>query len=426
MMAIDWQVAAAIATIVSTVAFIASAVVVVLQLRQAARERYFSITAHLFEIWQSADFQHDQLFLLHMLSCTTWGEFCSLGRGERAECAIHRVGGYYDRVGNLVLHGLIDKRDILPTIGGYAVAVWHRIEPLVKEMRLRENALLFQNYESLLPECHECYVPGIAPLTIQAGPGDRIAPVCAVEPALTRPSAAIPTPAHESGFGANSSAATIQPASPTSLSVNAVNGGDPQMASETRSNGGEQMAFNLSLPDTDGIAHALSEFTGSGVTVLVYARGAWCPFCLRQLADYAERYSDFKRSGVEVVAVSAESPRKARRMRVGLKLPFTVLTDINLHAANVFGLMGHEKPGIPTPATLVLDSHSGVRLSTLNKGGDCLFASDILEYARALKSTGGADSPATESIPIPQLNSPKPGILFARALANMAAGLISR
>ena len=152
MPSIDWQVAAAIATIVSTVAFIASAIVVVLQLRQASRERYFSITAHLFEIWQSSDFQHDQLFLLHMLTCGTWDEFCRLGRGERAEVAIHRVGGYYDRVGNLVRHNLIDKQDILPTIGGYAVAVWHRIEPLVKELRLRENALLFENYESLLPE----------------------------------------------------------------------------------------------------------------------------------------------------------------------------------------------------------------------------------------------------------------------------------
>src|SRR5260370_1081448 len=45
MPSIDWQVAASIATVVSTVAFAASAIVVVLQLRQAARQRYFSVTA---------------------------------------------------------------------------------------------------------------------------------------------------------------------------------------------------------------------------------------------------------------------------------------------------------------------------------------------------------------------------------------------
>src|SRR5712672_3444978 len=186
MPSIDWQVAAAIATVVSTVAFAASAIVVVLQLRQAARERYFSVTAHLFEIWQSPEFQHDQLFLLHKLPRSTWEDFCALGRGERAERAIHRVGGFYDRVGNLVRHNLIHKEDILPTIGGYAVAVWYRIEPLVKELRIRENAVLFQNYESLLPECHECYAPGIGhPATDDAasviGATTEIPPVCEFE-----------------------------------------------------------------------------------------------------------------------------------------------------------------------------------------------------------------------------------------------------
>src|SRR5882672_9369073 len=190
MPSIDWQIAASIATVVSTVAFAASAIVVVLQLRQASRERYFSVTAHLFEIWQSPEFQHDQLFLLHKLPRSTWEDFCALGRGEHAERAIHRVGGYYDRVGNLVRHNLIRKDDILPTIGGYAVAVWYRIEPLVKELRLRENAVLFQNYESLLPECHECYVPGIGrPITVAdaASSGEvitsEVALACTIESA---------------------------------------------------------------------------------------------------------------------------------------------------------------------------------------------------------------------------------------------------
>lgn len=442
MPSIDWQVAAAIATVVSTLAIIASAVVVMLQLRQAARERYFSITAHLFEIWQSADFQHDQLFLLHMLSCATWDEFCRLGRGERAEVAIHRVGGYYDRVGNLVRHDLIDKQDILPTIGGYAVAVWHRIEPLVKEMRLRENALLFENYESLLPECHECYVPGIAPLTKMPGAsvvehpvpdhpvfdhsvldhpvrderilarhnGDQTMQACPVKPA----------PAYAS-HPREPSAALIQT---SSVTIEATEGSKTEMAIWNSKGGGSwQTASDLSLPDSDGIAHALSEFTASGTAVLVYARGAWCPFCLRQLSDYAERYSEFKRSGVEVVALSPETPRKARRMRTGLKLPFTVLSDVNFNAARVFGLMDHEKPGVPTPATLVLDSRGSVLLSTLNQGAKCLFARDTLEYARALKQ---GDSEAAATLPAPELASPKPGRLFAQAFANMAAGLFSR
>ncbi|MGH8013614.1 MAG: DUF4760 domain-containing protein, partial [Candidatus Binataceae bacterium] len=151
----------ALATIVSAIAVAASAAFVVVQLRQAARDRYFTITSHLFEIWQSPEFQEDQLFILHKLSCTNWEEFVRGGRGERAERALHRVGGFYDRVGNLIRNGLIRQDDILPTVGGFAIAVWQRIEPIVRELRIRENAFLFQNYETVLPNCRECYVPSV-------------------------------------------------------------------------------------------------------------------------------------------------------------------------------------------------------------------------------------------------------------------------
>jgi peroxiredoxin len=386
--------------------------VVVLQLRQAARERYFSVTAHLFEIWQSSDFQHDQLFLLHKLSRPTWEDFCALGRGEHAERAIHRVGGYYDRVGNLVRHGLIQKEDILPTIGGYAVAVWHRIEPLVKELRLRENAVLFENYESLLPECRECYVPGIerdtrldaSPLTIATN--REFAQVNAIPQA----------PPRVEGLARGA------PIPQSELATREIAGSTTKMAVENTTNDVHApAAFEFFLPDTDGIVHNLAEFTASGPAVLVYARGAWCPFCLRQLSDYAERYSDFKQSGIEVVAVSPESPRRSRRLRTGLRLPFTVLSDSKLQAAGHFGLIGREKPGEPTAATLVLDSERRVRLSTLNQGEKCLFARDTLEYVRALRQES-----ARRSIPVPKVESPKPGFLFAKALLNMATGLVIR
>src|ERR1700691_4628546 len=99
------QVDATIATIISSIAIVASAIFVVVQLRQAARDRYFTITSHLFEIWQSPEFKEDELFLLHKFPTRDWGELVQSGRGERAERALHRVGGFYDRIGNLILHG---------------------------------------------------------------------------------------------------------------------------------------------------------------------------------------------------------------------------------------------------------------------------------------------------------------------------------
>jgi len=159
---IDWQADAAIATIVSSVTIVAGAIFVVIQLRQAARDRYFTITANLFEIWHSSQFQDDQLFLLHKLNAVSWDEFVANGRGKRAARALHWVAGFYDRVGNLIRNRLIREDDILPTVGGFAIAVWQRIEPIVQEARWRENAFLFQNFEAVLPNCRECYVPAAA------------------------------------------------------------------------------------------------------------------------------------------------------------------------------------------------------------------------------------------------------------------------
>ena len=174
----DLQVDATIATIISSIAIVASAIFVVVQLRQAARDRYFAITSHLFEIWQSPDFQEDQLFLLHKLPTQSWDEFVASGRGERAERALHRVGGFYDRIGVLVARGLIRQDDILATVGGSAIAVWSRIEAIVLEARRRENAFLFQHFEAILPNCRECYVPTV----IDSATSARTADVALVDP----------------------------------------------------------------------------------------------------------------------------------------------------------------------------------------------------------------------------------------------------
>jgi hypothetical protein len=59
-------------------------------------------------------------------------------------------------------------------VGGSAIAVWSRIEAIVREGRLRGNAFLFQNFEAVLPSCRECYVPS-AKASAMASPPEDIA-----------------------------------------------------------------------------------------------------------------------------------------------------------------------------------------------------------------------------------------------------------
>lgn len=157
----DWTAINAVASIVSSIAFLIGTLVVAMQLRHMAHDRFVAATGSLFEIWDSREFQEAQLWILHRLEERTWEEFLAKHRGDYGEAAFHRVGGFYNRVGTLITKRLIDKEVTLRTMGGYAIAVWRKVGPLVQEARRVEDSNLFEDFERMLPDCFDCYVPNL-------------------------------------------------------------------------------------------------------------------------------------------------------------------------------------------------------------------------------------------------------------------------
>jgi hypothetical protein len=159
---IDWTAVTAIATVISTIVFIVSALYVRAELQALDKDRFLSITNQLFEVWQSPEFMDAQLWIEHTLEAKTWEEFVKKHRPDNGEAVFHRVGSFYDRVGTLVRLGLIRREQVLPTIAGYAIKVWQKIQPLVNEARQNEHSTLFLDFEQLMPACIECYaaLPG--------------------------------------------------------------------------------------------------------------------------------------------------------------------------------------------------------------------------------------------------------------------------
>lgn len=176
-----WNILTSVATLISMVAFILTALYARKELKALEKDRYLAVTNDLFVIWQSEEFMTAQLWVLHRLEEATWQDFVKNHRGDTGERAFHRVGSFYDRVGTLVRLGLVDDREILSTVGGYAIAVWQKMAPLVEEARRIENSALFDDFERLLPSCYECYVPALGknaqvhPFSLSQ-PVERIAP----------------------------------------------------------------------------------------------------------------------------------------------------------------------------------------------------------------------------------------------------------
>jgi hypothetical protein len=167
---VDWTAVSSVASVISMIAVVITTLYVRVQLKGLEKERYRASTSELFGVWLSQEFMTAQLWLLHRLGEKTWDDFVRAHRGDVGEAAFHRVGSFYDRVGALVRLGLIDKEEILTTIGGFAILVWQKIDPLVRQARAVEHSTLFADFERLLPDCYECYVP------LLGGPGPARAP----------------------------------------------------------------------------------------------------------------------------------------------------------------------------------------------------------------------------------------------------------
>ncbi len=160
-MTIDWTAVGAIATVVYGVAFLASLGLVFIQLRRGAEERFVVSTQPLFEVWVDDEFQRAFQWVLYDLKEERWKDFVAVHRGDYGERAFTIVGAYFNRVGYLVAYHLLGKSDriLLDTVAGPAIAVWNKVGVLVEEARLIENSTLFLDYERMLPQCYECYVP---------------------------------------------------------------------------------------------------------------------------------------------------------------------------------------------------------------------------------------------------------------------------
>lgn len=108
--------------------------------------------------------------------------------------------------------------------------------------------------------------------------------------------------------------------------------------------GAQAPAF--SLPDARGGNVALAHLTAQGPVVLVFYRGAWCPYCDMQLRAYQETLPEIHALGARMVAVSPQTPDETLSTAEKKALAFPVLSDAGNAVARQFGLVFRVPPGL--------------------------------------------------------------------------------
>jgi peroxiredoxin len=119
------------------------------------------------------------------------------------------------------------------------------------------------------------------------------------------------------------------------------------------------------LLDVDGAPRSLSAALAGAPAVLVFYRGAWCPYCNVTLRTYqAELSAALRERGVGLIAVSPQKPDGSLTMQERHDLDFAVLSDPGLTLAKVVGILTG-----PTPESIEAQLALGTDLRELNADG---------------------------------------------------------
>lgn len=142
-------------------------------------------------------------------------------------------------------------------------------------------------------------------------------------------------------------------------------------------------APDFTLTNAFGKAVTLSNELKKGPVILVFYRGAWCPFCNMHLHVLHESLPAFKQHGAQLIAVTPQTPDKSAAQITRDNYPFEVLSDLDSavmksyqlyyeldpelvkvyrkHDLDVEAFNGPGRNVLPIPGTFIIDSKGIIR-----------------------------------------------------------------
>jgi peroxiredoxin len=142
-------------------------------------------------------------------------------------------------------------------------------------------------------------------------------------------------------------------------------------------------APDFTLRNAFGKSITLKNELKKGPVILVFYRGAWCPFCNMHLHTLQGSLDAFKKYNAQLIAVTPQQPDKSAAQIKKDKFPFEVVSDLDssvMKAYNLFYVMdkalitlykkfsivvedfnGKGRNVLPVPGTYIIDTHGIIR-----------------------------------------------------------------
>jgi len=158
---------------------------------------------------------------------------------------------------------------------------------------------------------------------------------------------------------------------------------------QTPPEGAKAPDFTLSTPT--GKAVTLSTEQGGHGLVLVILRGFpgyQCPYCVKQVHDFADHAADFKAKNTRVLLVYPGPPadldqhaKEFREKQAELPSNVVLVTDPDYKVTNLYGLRWDAPHETAYPSTFILDKKGMVVFEKISHShGDRLSAQDALDH----------------------------------------------
>jgi peroxiredoxin len=152
---------------------------------------------------------------------------------------------------------------------------------------------------------------------------------------------------------------------------------------------GGVLPLGSTLPDVeligpDGLPRSLAEAMGGRPSVVVFYRGAWCPYCNITLSNYqTSLLPALSDRGVRLIAVSPQSPDGSLTMQQKHDLAFAVLSDPGNAFAKALRIVT-----APSPEVRAAQLQLGLDLTAVNADGTASLpwpTTAILDGGRTLR-----------------------------------------
>jgi peroxiredoxin len=122
---------------------------------------------------------------------------------------------------------------------------------------------------------------------------------------------------------------------------------------------------DVDLVDAHGAKTTLYAATRERPAVVVFYRGAWCPYCNITLSHYQARlHATLVERGIELIAISPQTPDGSLTMQEKNELAFTVLSDPGNTLARHLGILT-----APSPEVRAAQLQLGLDLISVNADG---------------------------------------------------------